>query len=113
MLPEQPDRLGASGTLSPSPAEEAPEGKSVLDLELGLVVRQAVERLQNHDLEHHHRIVRRPATLRAIGALLRLAERLAENLPRHHRIQLLQRIVGLAQPQLEHVLFNPVHILRP
>ncbi|WP_287196680.1 transposase [Mesorhizobium sp.] len=55
---------------------------------------------KNHDLEHHHRIVRWPATLRAIRALQRLAERLAENLPRHDRVQLLQRIAGLAQPDI-------------
>lgn len=30
--------------------------KSVMDLELGLVVRETAERLQNQDLEHHHRI---------------------------------------------------------
>lgn len=66
MLPEQPDRLGVRHPVSEPQPEEAHERQPILDLELGLVVRQAVERLQNHDLEHHHRIVRRPATLRAI-----------------------------------------------
>lgn len=41
--------------------------KSVMDLELGLVVRETAERLQNQDLEHHHRI--RAAALGAIGVL--------------------------------------------
>ena len=72
----------------------------VLDLELGLVVRQAVERLQDHNLEHHHRVVGRPAASGAIRALQRLGQRLAENLPWHQRLQLLQRIAGFAQPHI-------------
>ena len=73
-------------------AEKAHERQPILDLELRLVVRQAVEGLQNHDPEHHHRVVRRPTPLRAIRVLQRLGERLAKNLLCHHRVQLLQRI---------------------
>ncbi|MER9733287.1 hypothetical protein NKJ38_32215 [Mesorhizobium sp. M0205] len=48
--------------------------KAVLDLELGLIVRETVERLQNQDLEHHT-ASKGPAAFGAIGALQRLGQR--------------------------------------
>lgn len=65
-----------------------------------LIVRQAVERLQHHDLEHHHGIVRRTATLGPVGALQRLGQRLAENFPWHYRVQLLEQIARLPQTNI-------------
>jgi hypothetical protein len=56
MLPKQPDRFGVGNLVAEPQPEEAHEGKPVLDLKLGLIVRETVERLQHHDLEHHHRI---------------------------------------------------------
>jgi hypothetical protein len=100
VLAEQPDRLGVRhGVPEPQP-EEAHERQSILDLELDLVVRHAVERLQDHDAEHHHRVVGRATTLGAVGPLQCLGQWLAENLPRHQRVQPLQRIAGLAQPYI-------------
>ena len=61
---EQPDRAGVRNPPVQVEAEEAHEAEPVADLELGLLVRQPVERLQHQDLEHHHRIHRRPAALR-------------------------------------------------
>lgn len=100
VLAEQPYRLGVWHPVAKAKLEEAHERQPILDLELGLVVGQAVERLQDHDPEHQHRIVARPAALGAIRPLQRLGQRLAENLPRHHSVQLLQRIAGLAQPHI-------------
>lgn len=100
MLAKQPDRLGIRHLVAEPQPEKAHEGQPVLNLEFGLVVRQPIKRLQNQDLEHHHRIVRRPATLGAIGALQRLGHRLAEYIPRNHCIQLLQRITRFAQPHI-------------
>ena len=42
-------------------AQKTHEAQPVADLELGLLVRQPVKRLEHEDLEHHHRIHRRPA----------------------------------------------------
>ncbi|SJM34849.1 hypothetical protein BQ8482_530019 [Mesorhizobium delmotii] len=100
VLPKQQDRLGVVNVVAEPQPEEAHEGKPVLDLELGLIVRETVERLQNQDLEHHHRIKGRPTAFGAIGALQRLGQRFPENLPRHHRVQLLQWIAGLAQQDI-------------
>ncbi len=42
--------------------------RPVLDLKLGLIVRETVERLKHHDLQHHHRIKGRPSALGASEA---------------------------------------------
>ena len=66
VLAEQPYRLGIGNPVAKTEAKEPHEGKPVLDLEFGLVIRQAVERLQHHDLEHQHRVIGRTPTLCAI-----------------------------------------------
>jgi hypothetical protein len=65
-LTEQPDRAGVRNPPMQVEAQEAHEAEAVPDLELGLLVRQPVERLQHQDLEHHHRIHRRPAALQTV-----------------------------------------------
>ena len=71
MLPEQPHRLGVRHRILEAEPEEAHERQPVPDLELGRVVRQRVERLQDQDLEHQHRVIGRPAALRSIRPLQR------------------------------------------
>lgn len=97
MFAEQPDRLGVRHLVGKPETEKPHERQPVLDLKFGLIVRQVVERLQDQNLEHKDRIIGRSAALRTVGSLQRLRRRLAEHLPRHDRVQLLQRIAGFAQ----------------
>ena len=60
-LAEQPDRAGVRNSPMQVEAQKTHEAQPVADLELGLLVRQPVKRLEHQDLEHHHRIHRRPA----------------------------------------------------
>lgn len=61
-------------------------------MELGGLVRKRIERLQHQDLEHEHRIKRRPPALGPRTAPKRCDQRPAENLEIHHRSQPLKRI---------------------
>jgi len=60
---EQPDRGGIGHSAFQPDAQEALERQPVLDLEFGCLVRQRIQRLQNQDLEHEHRIERRSSAL--------------------------------------------------
>jgi glycosyl transferase family 1 len=68
LLAEQPDRLGVWDAVLERQSKEAPEGEPVANLILGLVVGKRVERLQQQDLEHQHRIVGWSAPLGPIRA---------------------------------------------
>ena len=92
LLAEQPDRLRIRRPIFQPEAQEAHEGEAVADLELGLVVREIVERLQHQNLEHQHRIVGRATALATIGAAQRSQKRLAEEPELHQRANPLQRI---------------------
>jgi hypothetical protein len=96
-LAEQPDRAGVLNPPMQVEAQEAHEAQPVADLELGLLVRQPVQRLQHQDLEHHHRSHRRPAALRPIGASQRRVEISPKHLEIHHRREPLKRIAGTRQ----------------
>ncbi len=68
LLPEQPDGGGIGNRAVEPKAQKSLEGQPVLDLKLGRLVRQCIERLQHQDLEHQHRVERRPSALAAITA---------------------------------------------
>src|SRR5215211_4800175 len=69
LLAEEPDGLGIwNRMLQPEP-KKAHEREAVADLELGGVIREGVQGLEHHDLEHQHWIVRRPAPTGAVRAL--------------------------------------------
>ena len=97
MLAKQPDRLGIRDLVGEAKSDETHEREPILDLELGLVVGEVVQRLKDQNLEHQDGIVWRPPALGAVRALQRLGKRLPEDLSRNERVQLLERIAGLAQ----------------
>lgn len=68
-LAEPPDRRLVRRVVAIVETEEAPEAAPVEDLELSLRIRQAVERLQDQGLEHHHRVQRQPPALAAVRSL--------------------------------------------
>src|SRR5215211_7166667 len=69
LLAAEPDGLGIwNRMLQPEP-KKAHEREAVADLELGGVIREGVQGLEHHDLEHQHWIVRRPAPTGAVRAL--------------------------------------------
>ena len=100
LLAEQPDCLGVRHLVAQPQPEEAHERQTVIDDKFGLIVGQIVKRLQHEDIEHQHRIEGRTATLCPIRPLQSLRQRLAEHLPRHDSVQLLQWITGCAQPRI-------------
>ena len=71
LLAVQPDRLRVRHPVLERQTDEAHERQPVLQLVLGLVVRERIERLQHQDLEHQHRVVRRPAALGPVRAIER------------------------------------------
>lgn len=60
--------------------QETTKAAPVQDLELSLRIRQAVERLQDQRLEHHHRVHRLAAVLAIDGALQSRVQRRPEYL---------------------------------
>lgn len=97
-LPEHADGVGVRRRLAQLETEKPQPAQPVADQELHAGVGDRVLRLQDQHLEHGHRIVWRPSTLRAI----RIAERDVQGRPerlevdrRDHRFQ---RIAGLRQP---------------
>lgn len=79
-----PNDLQQISAFPPEAKQVAPKGIMFEDL----------QRLQNQDLEHHHRFKGRPAAFGAIGALQRLGQRFPAS---HHRVQLLQWIASLSR----------------
>jgi len=66
LLAEQPNRARVGHAVRKTEAQESHERKPVVDEKLGALVGQAVGGMDHQHLEHHHRIERRPPTLRAI-----------------------------------------------
>ena len=78
----------------------AGRGQPVLDQELGALVREAVARLQDQDLEHEDVIEGRATTTRAIGSRRGPLQVRPEQLEVHQPIQPLQRVaLGRELPQ--------------
>jgi hypothetical protein len=96
-LTEQPDRRCVRYRAIKPDTQEPLERQPILDLELARLVRQRVKRLQHQDLEHHHRIERRPAALAANTAPKRCHQRTTENLEVDDSRQALERITRCAQ----------------
>src|SRR3546814_19805604 len=71
LFAEPPDRRLVGRVVAVIETPEPAEAAAVEKLELGLRVRQRVERLQHQHLEHHHRVQRRPAALAAVRSLQR------------------------------------------
>jgi hypothetical protein len=96
----------ASGTRSESPRPRKRPGRQpVVDQKLRPVVGEVVLGLGDEDLEHHHRIERRPPALRPIAIAERRGQVRAEHLEIHHRREGLELVADVAQPtqQLFHV----------
>ena len=91
-LAEPPDRRLVGRVIAIVEAEEAPKAAPVENLELGLRIRQAVERLQDQRLEHHHRVQRWAATLAAVRSLQGRIQRGTKYLKVDQHPEFLQRI---------------------
>ena len=61
LLAIEPDRLGVGDRVVQCQPDKPHERQPVLQLIFGLVVRQCVQRLQYHNLEHQHRVIGRSA----------------------------------------------------
>ena len=103
----------ASGTRSSSasPTKRMNESRS-LDLVLGLVVRERVERLQHQHLEHQHRIVGRPAAPGPVRAIERRVQLGPEQLEVDHRRQPLERIARRRQRRIPLVQIEEPRLTR-
>ena len=97
-LAEQPDRARVRHAVAEREPEEAHEGEPVVDEVLGPLVGQVVGRLDDQHLEHHHRIERRTAALRAIRVGQRRIERGPEQLEVHGSRERLKLVAEVAQP---------------
>ena len=94
-LAEQPDGGGVRHSILEPKVEKAHEREAVADQELGLLVGQIVEALQHQDLELLDRIVGLASRVALPVLKFRLRHRLdvdPEILPRHRRLDRLQRI---------------------
>ena len=94
-LAEQPDGGGVRHSILEPKVEKAHEREAVADQELGLLVGQIVEALQHQDLELQDRIVGLASRVALPVLEFRLRHRLdvdPEILPRHRRLDRLQRI---------------------
>lgn len=117
-LTKSPDRRLIRRVVALVEAEEPPEAAPIQDMELGLRVRQAVERLQHQGLEHHDRVHRRPATLAAVRALQRRIQRRPEYLEVDQGAELLQRIARRRQGRIPPIeiekttLYNHIRLHR-
>jgi hypothetical protein len=89
-------------------AQKAQERESVPDLVFGLVVGQRVEALQHQDLEHQHRIVRRPAAFGPVRTHERRLELASEQLEVDHQSQSFERIAGRRERRIA-----PIQIEEP
>ena len=76
------------------------ERQTVVDNELGLIVRQVIQRLQNQYLKHDQRIQRRSPAFGTVRAFERFGQRLAKHLPWNNHIELLKRIARFAQQRI-------------
>src|SRR5439155_18224540 len=120
---EQPDGGGVRHSILEPKVEKAHEREAVADQELGLLVGEIVEALQHHDFELQDRVVGLAAGVALALLGLRLRHGLdggAESLPRHGRLDRLQRITLGAQriePPLEivktHLTHDPPALLGP
>ena len=99
----KPHRLGIRNTIPQAKPQKTHEGKSVADLILNLVIGQVVKRTQDQRLEHQHCVY-----WLAPGARLPVRIRLAPDpfksrtklLPRHHGIDLKQRVFFSVQTRV-------------
>src|SRR5947209_10630688 len=58
--------LGVGNPVGQAQPEKPHERQAVVDQKLGTLVGEGVRRLNHQDLEHHHRVERRPAALRPV-----------------------------------------------
>ena len=75
-------------------ARKAHEAQAAPQLELGLLVGQAVEGLQHQDAEHQHRIIGWAPAAAAIRPRQRRTQHRAEDLEIHNGRETLQRVAG-------------------
>ena len=95
-LTKHPDRLGVRHPVTQPKTQEAHERQPVVDQKLRLVVAETVLRLDHQDLEHQHRVVRRPPALRSVGIAKRRFQIGAEELEIHHRRIRLELVTDIA-----------------
>ena len=97
-LAERPDGLRIRHPVGQAEPEKAHEREPVVDQELGAVVAEIVLRLDDQDLEHHHRVERRAAALGAVAVPQRGLQLRPEHLEIHHRRERLELVADVAQP---------------
>jgi hypothetical protein len=97
-LAEQPDCLGVRHPVAKAQSQKPHEGKPVGNDKFGLIVGQAIQRLQHQNFEQQNRCLGRTPALGSIRALQSLRQRLVKYTPANDRIQLLQRLARSAQP---------------
>jgi hypothetical protein len=97
-LAERPDGLRIRHPVGQPEPEKAHEREPVVDQELGAVVAEIVLSLDDQDLEHHHRVERRPAALGAVAVSQRSLQLRPEHLEIHHRGERLELVADVAQP---------------
>ena len=95
-LPEHPDRLRVRHPITQPKTQESHERQPVIDQEFGLVVAEAILRLDHQDLEHQHRVVRRPPALCTIRIAKRRFQLRPEELEIHHRRIGLELVANVA-----------------
>ena len=109
----KPHRLGIRNTIPQAKPQKTHEGKSVADLILNLVIGQVVKRTQDQRLEHQHCVYRLSP-----GAGLAIRIRFAPDpfksrtklLPRHHGIDLKQRVFLSVQARVTVRKIEKIHL---
>jgi hypothetical protein len=100
LLAIEPDRLGVGDGIVQRESHEAHDREPVADLVFGLVVRERIERLHHKDLEHQHRVVRRPATPGPVRARERHLQLAPKQLEVDDHRQSLKRVPRRRQPRI-------------
>jgi hypothetical protein len=98
LLAEQPNRARVGNRVRQAQPQEPHERQAVVDEELGAFVRQIVRRLDHQDLEHQHRVERRPSAPQALRIGQRPRQLGPKNLEVHRRRESQQLIAEAAQP---------------
>ena len=113
LFPEQPNRLRVRHPVMQAEPEEAHERQAILDLELGRIVRQRVERLQHQDLEHEDRIIGRATALRSVRAGKCPNQWTPKNLKLDQLRELDQRVAGLGQRPIPFIEIEEPRLTHP
>ena len=94
LLAIEPDRFGVRHRVMHGQPDKPHERQPILQLILGLVVGQRVQRLQNQHLEHQYRVIGRSSPFGPIRTRQRLLQISAKHFEIDHRSEPFQRIPG-------------------